>query len=157
MAGSAIASDFEHEAFWVSFLRFLCRHPMIDPAQIGPLVDFIRHQKYVHTEEIRRDGSVAVVPPPHPGFSMDRRSPDALLRQMQAWHDRLGREASHGPELWAGCGVRPLRWETGRERERVWAIEEIRTRKALQQEGRAMRHCVASYLQSCAAGHVSVA
>ena len=39
---------------------------------------------------------------------------------------------------------------------RVWRIRELLSAAALAAEGRAMRHCVASYLQSCAAGHVSI-
>ena len=60
-------------------------------------------------------------------------------------------------EPWPTCGIRGLRRKTTRRRTAtVWTIEELLSAGALEQEGREMGHCVASYAGRCAAGNCSL-
>ena len=91
---------------------------------------------------------------------MAGRTPHALLRQMERWHTELHRnDAVPGAsvEPWPTCGIRGLRRKTTRRRTvTVWTIEELLSAGALEQEGREMGHCVASYAGRCAAGNYSL-
>jgi hypothetical protein len=51
-----------------------------------------------------------------------------------------------------------MEFQTGTEGKtlRVWRIRELLTAADLQEEGRAMRHCVATYAGSCAAKRCSI-
>ncbi|MEM6572335.1 MAG: PcfJ domain-containing protein [Planctomycetota bacterium] len=156
LAATPLGRGFENEDFWRTVIAFFVQNPMLDPVQIGPLIDFIEHVKFRSTEVVGPDGSVEVHPPPQPGFSMAKRTPAALMRQMDRWHTGLGRRRNVGPPSWAGSGIGEFRWETGDRIKRCWRIRELRSRTALQLEGRAMRHCVVSYATSCASGQCSI-
>jgi hypothetical protein len=156
LVATHLGENFSHESFWMSVLRFFADNPLLDRAQVGPLIDYIEHRKFSPAEVVLPDGSIEERPPPQPGFSMANRAPDALLKQMERWHVELGRGSAAGPESWPSSGIGGFRWETGREVKRTWSLIELRSRRALQIEGRAMRHCVASYARSCAAGHSSI-
>ncbi|MEZ6038503.1 MAG: PcfJ domain-containing protein, partial [Planctomycetota bacterium] len=156
IAATPLGREFEHEAFWQTVLAWFVQHAMLDTAQVGPIVDFLTHMKFRPREVVLADGRVEQQPPPQPGLTMARRNPEALLQQMQRWHAALGGDRGGGPELWASTGIGALRWETGLKNRRLWSIDELRTRKALVAEGRAMGHCVATYAGSCNAGRCSI-
>ncbi len=154
-----LASSFRNDDFWSTVLRFFVANPMLDTAQYGPITDYIHHQKYASLDIFVRPGVVETQPPPHRGFSMRGRSADVLLRQVEAWHRRLGRETRYGERAWQSSGIKPLELVEGAEgakSRRRWSIDELLSANALITEGRAMRHCVASYAGSCAAGRSSV-
>lgn len=156
LVATPLGATFAHEEFWSSVLRFFVDNPMLDPASVGPLIDYIDHQKFRSTDVVQADGRVRTEPPPQPGFSMARRTPAALLAQMERWHARLGRAHAAGAVSWAPAGPAEFTWETGRTNAKVWTIRELRSSQALLLEGRAMKHCVSSYARSCAAGRCSI-
>lgn len=89
---------------------------------------------------------------------MKRRSLDGLLRQMHAWHRRLGRtsDGSTG-RRWESCGLDGFdRVEGEAGNQRRFVIVELLDSAELQAEGRVMRHCVSSYAQSCVGGHRAI-
>jgi len=90
---SRLGGNFEHEDFWETVVVFLVNNPMLDPDQVGPLVDFIYNQKYEPREIIHPGGGIEMGDPPQPNFAMKARSVDKLLRQMAEWHEQLAREA----------------------------------------------------------------
>ena len=52
------------------FLRFVADNPMLDPRQIGPVVDYLQFQKFEGAEVEGAPGVWRHEPPPQPGLSM---------------------------------------------------------------------------------------
>ena len=156
--GSRIGTSFENNEFWTAVIRWLIENPMLDPAQVGPLIDYIYRQKF-EPREIVTASSQTEFRPAHPEFSMKGRTAAALLRQMRQWHAEL-RKAPERPQLeWTESGFGSFDWSEGilaTNNLRRWTIVELMSRKELYHEGQVMRHCVASYDNSCAYGGTSI-
>jgi hypothetical protein len=157
--GSKVATDFSHEEFWLSVIRWLIANSMLDTAQIGPLVDYIHHQKFDPQDVVVAVGQTETRPF-QPDFSIYGRAPISLLRQMREWHGELRKVPQQQNQVtWYESGVDEFDWIEGSaipENRQHWTIKEILTRKDLFAEGCDMRHCVASYEGSCASGHSSI-
>jgi chorismate mutase len=39
--------EFEHDEFWTTVVQFFIANPMLDLAQVGPIIDFIQQQRFV--------------------------------------------------------------------------------------------------------------
>ena len=159
VCGTRLGNRFEHNEFWVSVLRFLVQNPFLDTVHYGPIIDYVQNQKFEPREVFVRPGVVEQQPPPHPGFTMRGRTADTLLRHVSAWHTQLGREQRTGPAQWKSSGIAGLSLIEGHEQSknmRRWTITELLNGDALVNEGREMRHCIATYARSCANGHSSV-
>lgn len=157
---SRYGETFRHEEFWVTVLHFFINNPMLDRAQLGPLVDYISAQKFQKQRVWIENGVCEEHPPPHPNFSMKGRSPEVLLRQMAEWHGELQKNDKERFISWdPHPTVRPLeRMEGSAEKKnmKVWHIRELTDNKVLRQEGRKMKHCVSSYVSSCQKGRCSI-
>lgn len=150
------ASDFDHHEFWESVLRFFIANPMLDRAHVGPIVDWLHHQRFAFQEVVTARG-VETLPPPRPNLSMHGRTPETVLRDVDAWHHQLGKSTTSGRASWKTTGIPPLDMKTGSgETAARWRIRELLSTDELVVEGRAMGHCVASYAASCIRGHCSI-
>jgi hypothetical protein len=159
ICGTRLGRQFAHNDFWVSVLRFFVQNPFLDAVHYGPIIDYVQSQKFAQPQVFVRPGVIEQQPPPHPGFTMHGRTPETLLRQVNAWHAQLGREQRVGPMQWKSSGIDGLSLIEGHEQSRNmrrWTITELLNRDALVDEGRAMRHCIATYARSCASGHSAV-
>ena len=129
-------------------VHFFVNHPELPLDQVGPVVDFLEQDK--------------------PEVSVKGRSCASLLRLVRAWHRELGRRAV-AEVSWARAPIRELTWlekrradhgkegkEGNEHGDRVWSITELCTSRALALEGRAMRHCVATYLRACTNRQASI-
>ena len=117
------------EEFWGTVLQFFAKNPMMEMSQIGPLNDYIEYRR-------RRDKS----------FSMKGRTVMALLRDMTEWHGDLAKQRAIKGETFIPSGFKEGIYETKDADGRiVWTVQEILSSKGLIEEGRALRHCVASY------------
>jgi hypothetical protein len=144
--GSRIGDDFQNNDFWESVIRFFINNPMIDHAQVSPIIDFINAQKFEHIEG----------PPPHPNFCMKGRTVQSIMQQMSAWHRDLGYNKKSFIQ-WESCGIPGAEYEEGTgSNRRVHVVREILNSKQLQEEGREMHHCVASYVGSCKHGRSAI-
>ncbi|MEO2003321.1 MAG: PcfJ domain-containing protein, partial [Candidatus Poribacteria bacterium] len=152
-----LGQSFDREDFWVSVVKFLVYNPMLDTSYAEPVVTYIHQQKYEPEQMVGDDGAITFGDPPHPGFSMRTRKVDALLAEVDEWRGEREREERVGSGSWSPSGFDPYDEadtdEYGRTR---WTIRELTTMRALNLEGKAMRHCVASYARSCRAGSKSV-
>lgn len=148
-----LGESFENEDFWGKVIHFFVNNPMLDPDEVGPIVDYIRYQKYTQREVPGPDGGVVLEDPPQPNFSVKGRSMDKLLRQVDAWHRQLARETRLPHRTWAPSGINDLDRSVDDER---WTIRELLSTKELVQEGRQMHHCVGSYANNCQKGNISV-
>jgi hypothetical protein len=156
--GSRLGTVFEHDEFWITVIHWLIENPLFDPAQVGPLIDYIHRQKF-EPQEIRVAPSKWEVRPPDPDFSLKGRTAASLLRQMQEWHGRLRKEPNRPDLSWPPSGIGMFEWTEGAPESntfRRWTVMELLSRRELFEEGRAMRHCVASYDNSCAFGGTSI-
>ncbi len=128
-------------AFWQTVMAWLLKHPMLDPGQYGPLIDFIRREKH-------RD----------PAYKVAGRSPQVMIRAMERWHRDINQYRHRKlPPTWAGHN---LDWFwTRKDREgqvEEWRLVEITTEERLRMEGVAMKHCVFSYAWACARGSMAI-
>jgi hypothetical protein len=136
--------------FWLSVLRFFIQNPMLDHRQFGPVCDFLDEMKYGG----RRGGE-----PAQPQLSMKRRTVPALLAQVDAWHRELHRLRRPVNLAWAPgpvSGFALEEGEVGEDSYSSWRISELLSGHELAVEGKAMRHCVASYAASCHEGHCAI-
>ena len=151
LAQAVIATElgrsFADESFWSTVVLFFVENPMLDPDMVGPIVDYINHQKYVPTEEGE---------PPQPSYTMKGRSAVKLLRQVEDWHERLARDNRQPSGSWESSGIANFEWMDDKEEGLRWTIRELTSKKELTLEGRAMNHCVASYVSNCRRGSKSV-
>lgn len=158
LRGTLICQTFDDDEFWVSVVRFFLRHPMLDTVHFGPIVDYLRNQRFVSDEVVDADGRVHVIPPPQPNLTMNGRTPDSLLAQVEAWHHRLGLGGEGTSRVtWDGSGFRGFQSVEGSAgNRRTWLIRELCSKGQLIAEGSRMNHCVASYVSSCRAGRASI-
>ena len=135
---------FINEEFWKSFLEYISRQEFLDPNLIGHLVDYIQHQKFSPNA-------------PQPHLSMRGRSLDNLIAESEAWHNRIQKTRGKHYEEWTPQAALPFsKEEKLGDKINIWTMEELTNSKALEDEGRTMKHCVASYRYSCAKGTCSI-
>jgi hypothetical protein len=143
----------EDEPFWLGVVRFFVANSTLDPQQIGPVVDWIRNQRFVAEPRRIVNGIVCGGEIPQPGFSMKGRTVATVLRQVERWHRDLNRATINSSTVWPTCGIPGYERIEGSEgSQTIVRIDEIVASADLQAEGRAMRHCVASYVRTCARG-----
>lgn len=145
--GTQIATSFTNNAFWMSVFTWFLQNPMLDHHHYGPIVDFIFNQRF--TNAIVENGSWV---PVQPNFSMKGRDANTLLKQVENWHKRLGKEkGSH--KHWSPSGISSFRHNADKF---LLTITEILSHNGLVAEGNAMHHCAGSYAQSCSIGRASI-
>jgi hypothetical protein len=134
----------EDETFWFTVLEWFGHVQMLDPAQVGPLYDYIDYRR-------REDKA----------FTMKGRTIHALMRDMREWHATLRDVRIAGKSVYLPSGFA----ETDHHEERkdgnatvheIWRVREVLTAKRLAEEGRLMGHCVYSYGWSIEKGNTSI-
>jgi hypothetical protein len=158
VAATRLGRSFEDEDFWGTVVQFLVNHPELDPSQVGPVVDYLHHQRFVSQDGLVEEGELTGLGPPQPNLSMKGRTPRALLRQVGEWHERLKLSRDVATLSWKPSGIGAFR-HVEREADaglRCWTIRELTSGEQLRREGAAMRHCVASYAHSCARRSTSI-
>jgi hypothetical protein len=116
-------------------------------------VDWIRNQRFVGEPQRIVNGIVCGGGIPQPALTMKGRSVESVLHQVERWHRDLNNTTIQGSTVWPSCGIPGYERIEGAEgSQTIVRIDEIVASAELQQEGRAMRHCVASYARTCARG-----
>lgn len=158
IVATRLGEGFEHDGFWSSVIRFFAAHPCIERDQVGPTIDYLHEQRFVEVEQFIAPGVRAMRGPARPHLSMRGRCPHALLREVERWHRQLARTPTAGPQSWPSSDIAPFELAVGRPGANlhVWRIRELLSHAALRAEGTRMRHCVAIYGGSCAAGRCSI-
>ena len=113
-----IRAEFDHDEFWATVFRWLIANPMLDPAQHGPIIDYLHDQRFVASvpnPAAHLPGQPRLVPP-QPNLTMKGRNPVTLLRSVADWHRQLGRERTKKAILLGAQRDRalPLRGGKGR-------------------------------------------
>ena len=156
-----LSTALPQEPFWKTVAEWLAVHPEVY-GHVGVIVDYLFAQ---------RVGDFAR--PEHPGFTIRGRDPDRLLGAARAWHDALHRRrraASRGadvPARWRSCGIAgffptppPAPVDAGiaaaAREPPPWVIAELLTADDLDDEGRALHHCVGGYAGVAASGRSAI-
>lgn len=122
------------EDFWESFIQLLVNGGMFNHNKITELIDYIR--------EAKRENE---------SYNLKGRTLQSLLRQSDTWHNRY---AGNKPnKVWTPCGIEG--YLAVRKLDMV-VIEELIEARSLAKEGRAMKHCVASYAFYCEKGRSAI-
>jgi hypothetical protein len=133
-------NGFRNDDFWITVIRFLAGVPMLDGTQIDAILGYINHRRALEAD-----------------FSMKGRTPNALLRQIEAWQDAQNRLRNRGGALqWSMSGIREGVFETAAPADKWFRLVELLSSNELQDEGRAMSHCVYTYARSCARGRCTI-
>lgn len=154
-----LSETFADDDFWLTLIGFFARNPMLDTVHVGPIVDYIFHQKYEPVWEFVERGVARNRGPAQPNFSMKGRTVDTLLAQVERWHARLGKVKSGKTLQWMKSKVPDFQFVEGSKENknmRIWNIYELLSSKELADEGRQLKHCVATYAQSCNHGACSI-
>jgi hypothetical protein len=136
LLATPLAERFEQPERWRVVLAWLVScGDSVQLAQIRPLHDYLQ----------ARLGQV----------ELGGRSFSAVMREVAEWHGMLaaqrGRLRTWSPSRWNAMAL------VASERRRAeWKIVELLDSRELVYEGRAMRHCVATYVHACASGHSSI-
>ena len=128
--------EWQDDAFVARLIEFLARFEgRIPYSQIRPLLDFLHDCR-----QRRRD------------FSLKGRTPEALIRQMHAWHEELAlnTQLTQLNAQWEPVPVNGLDYSD--KEKRRFRIVQLTTAKELVEEGKALRHCVAGYAGRAAKG-----
>jgi len=146
-----LATDLRNDEFWRTVWTFLIANARaIDPAQVGPMIDFIQAIRHERTTVETRDG-IVMRDPPLPRFSMKGRTVHSMLRLMQDWHRALG--VANGGLTWEPSALQPMLMEEQSQDPSappiVWQLMELTNGVQLRTEGAALHHCVASYADRC--------
>lgn len=147
-----MATDYHRDDFWLTVVRWLVAHPLLDAVHHGPIIDYIHDQRFVASvpNPVRHQLGQPMLVAAQPNLTMKGRAPETLLAAVERWHRQLGRGRSTGLTAWAPIGLPAFRLEEGHhENRRIYTITELLNSGDLDIEGRAMRHCVASYAASC--------
>jgi hypothetical protein len=159
IAGTRLGRVLENEQFWESVLHFFINHPSLDLAQVGPIVDFLQHQRFEWPEAVSPEGVLGRQPPPRPDYTMKGRTVGSILRQVAEWHKQLGHDSNRPLCSWPRSPFRDFRLVEGSAalgNMRVWTITELLTSRTLLHEGQAMRHCVATWTEYCIRREASI-
>ena len=159
VVATRLGESFENEEFWSTFIHWLTLHPMLDPAWIGPIADYIREQRFERQEVVLPGGGIELQDPLQANFSMKSRSVDKLLRQVEQWHERLARDQRVPADRWEPCGVGELsvtQHDEETDKMLTWSISELTSTQELVADGKAMHHCVRTYAHTCRRGTKAV-
>ena len=126
--------EYSDEDFWETFLRIVVNGGMFDHEQLTQLIDYVGEMKRENKNYILRG-----------------RTLQSLLRQSNEWHERS--MVIRGTRCWASSGMYGYKVEKKTE---MVAMEELTGSKLLVDEGRTMKHCVASYVHQCVAGKTAI-
>lgn len=126
--------DYNNPIMKQLMLFFKRNENQLEGIRLGRLID------YLYSEYTQR-----------PDFSLRGRTVHSMLRRMDAWHEELWQldQISNQVEAWPKSGILS---HSEQLNGLTFAFEEITTQSELIEEGRVMRHCVASYMDGCVEG-----
>jgi len=149
--GNALASE-PQEAWRLSVIHWLVNHQPLETNRVKSIVDFALRRK-------RRERQ----------FLLQGRTPQSIERLIEEARQRAqarARERTRDDSeertryqyrQFAPSGLAAGIWEFGNgARRQIWMLDEIRCNRDLIQEGRHMRHCVATYEDYIVAGTSSI-
>lgn len=155
-----LAKDLRNGDFWRKVWIFLVNHANeIDPAQIGPLIDYIQAIRHDCIRIDTQEGATEIAPP-QPEFSIKGRTVASMLRLIGEWHRGLGKTHTFFSFSWSRSPLKPWLVEEPRidkeEMPKRWHMVELTNSAQLREEGSALQHCVGTYAHLCYRGNSSI-
>ncbi len=126
--------SYNDEEFWESFIRLIVNGGLFNCDRLTELVDYVRDT---------RAGNAT--------YSLKGRTLQSLFRQSEEWHNR--EIEVKGAKFWKPSGIKEYRRKRDQE---IILMEELTGSKLLANEGRTMKHCVASYAHKCLSGSTAI-
>ena len=126
--------EYNDEDFWEAFIRIITNGGMFDLDQLTQLIDYVRQMKRENRD-----------------YSLKGRTLQSLLRQSNEWHQES--MVIRGTRFWTSSGMYGYKAEKKIE---VVKMEELTGSKLLVEEGRTMKHCVATYAHQCVVGKTAI-
>jgi len=126
--------------FWKEIWAYFANNPMINPVQLGPIIDYVYNLKFIERVD----------------YKINHRNPLNLLIAIDEWHQKLA-ERDIQKVYWKGFDIKnyePLK-ENPNSLE-TFTITQIKSSINLKLEGKELRHCVFSYLNSCVKEQTSI-
>lgn len=153
-----LEDSFQNDDFTLSFFRFLVKNPMLDTAWVGPMIDFLWQQKFEDRVVHLESGEVINRGPESPNLTMKGRTVDSLLKQVENWHNLLGRGKPKLPDaIWTQSKISPFTFVEGQDKnQKTWRIRELSSTQALRLDGLTLKHCVVSFADSCKRGESTI-
>ena len=148
-----IGETFEHHEFWRTVLMFFINNPLFDRRHVGPIIDYLQFQKFTVQEVMVAPEVIERIMPPQPNLTMQGRTPAALLRQVEDWHEELNRSSGVLGLTFTSSGFKSYSKQQGED---LWTIRQLLTGSDLVKEGKDLNHCVATYADSCTHGYCSI-
>jgi hypothetical protein len=128
------------DKFWSSLIIFLKKEE--DDLDLESLSDIMDYLKATHYN--------------NQNFSLKGRTFGSLIKLSNDWHrDQQMVKFGSANLYWDGLDIPDWRWRNKKE-EITWEVRQLHTSKQLMNEGRRMKHCVASYAQRCVQGHSAI-
>ena len=127
-------NGFAHEHYWGGVVRFFIAHPLERNGKLSEVVDLLAH---------RLDAGEPV--------NIAGRTAASITRLSDEWHRTVIRAAGTLVDRrWQPSGLLEGAYTTGKAQERLkWKVTELLSLQALAAEGRALQHCVATYVTAC--------
>jgi hypothetical protein len=146
--------------FWKHAMRFFAKEEKITISEINDLVDYLDNRR--RENEVQRiegpKGQYTLIPRPKFELAGSGYTVASLFKKMKDWHYDLRRFKEMGEASWEGRDLEDsfFTLKTPNNKDTRWSFRQIKTAKALQQEGNAQRHCVYGYKDRCIRGDVSI-
>jgi len=86
-------------------------------------------------------------------FRFKGRTASSMVKLANEWQVLMQKAKIDHSVEWTGMGIKPWKHMV---KSSIWTMQELLTNKELLNEGRKQRHCVYSYVQSCADGRCSI-
>ncbi len=155
---SKLARILPDEPFWESVIHFFVNNPTMNTTQASPIIDFIWAHKFGEDCVLNTDGNWSIQDAPEPDFSMKGRKLPALQKRVEEWHEFLSKHSKRPKTTWQPTGIEEFHTQECDSNgvETIWAIVELCSSTALQEDGREMRHCVFTYAANCVTGKISI-
>lgn len=158
VAAGRLGQRIERPEFWRTVLGFFAAYPEMKLEHVNPIVDFINANKFAGEGVLTAEGPETRAAR-WPDFSIKGRSLKSILRLVTAWHADLSTNKKAPWCSWRESGIpgyRFLEKRPGEQGDLEWTIQQLLDSGALQTEGRAMRHCVYSYVNRCRRGETTI-
>jgi hypothetical protein len=157
LLATRLCTDFAGTDFWETVLRWLTEHPNVSPARCGPLIEYIHNQRFVPTVPVPFVPGHPRFVPAQPNLCMKGRTPESLLRAVGEWQ-RQQLRARYPASSWKPSGLPPLVTVVPDAVgvSHTYAITELISVAELDEEGKALNHCVGGYAGACRSGEVSI-
>ncbi|QDT44112.1 hypothetical protein Pan241w_42180 [Gimesia alba] len=159
-----IAEMFLHNEFWSTVIHWFVQHSWLNRDQITSIVEYLIFQRYgievipndywTFPEDLLKDNSAVISE-----YAMKGRTARSLLRDLAWWHRQQELAKREADRKWEPSGISEFDYQDqgqGNQTGKRWMIRELLNSQELQREGDQMRHCVGSYVSTCASRESSI-